>query len=133
MKYLYCFLLFLTFSFSAEAQRITVFPDSGDTLVDNATAYLTLPIVNSHSKVVFTGKLVKIDGTIAGTITLQQSGNGVDWEIATGTTALTNSNAATNFKNFEIADPAFPYYRFMFSGGTTMRGRMYGYAHTKSK
>lgn len=116
---------------SIEAQKVHMMTGSGDTLVNTAVEYVSLPLVSGYNSAVYGVKLTKIDGTVAGTSILEQSLDGTNYETATGTDTLTHANATTNFKNWTISGPPFPYYRVKITGSGTMRAKVYGYMHVK--
>lgn len=122
----------LCFSTESQAQKIYTMTGSGDTVVNTAVEYVSLPLKDGYDVAVFGVKLTKISGTVAGTSILEQSLDNVNFEAATGTDTLTHSNATTNFKNWTLTNPAFPYYRIKITGSGTMSAKVYGYQHVKN-
>jgi len=125
-------LIFILSAASISAQKIYTMTGSADTVVNAGVEYLTLPLKDGYDKAVFGVKLTKVSGTVAGTSILEQSMDNINFETATGTDTLTSTNVTTNFKNWTLSDPAFPYYRIKVTGSGTMAAKVYGYVHVKN-
>jgi len=125
-------LIFVLSAASISAQKIYTMTGSADTVVNTEVEYLTLPVKDGYDTAVFGVKLTKISGTVAGTSILEQSMDDINYQTATGTDTLTSTNVTTNFKNWTLTNPAFPYYRIKVTGTGTMAAKVYGYVHVKN-
>lgn len=125
-------LIFVLSAASVDAQKIYTMTGSADTVTNAEVEYLTLPVKDGYDTAVFGVKLTKISGTVAGTSILEQSMDDINYQTATGTDTLTSTNVTTNFKNWTLTNPAFPYYRIKVTGTGTMAAKVYGYVHVKN-
>jgi hypothetical protein len=121
----------ITDSNKASAQLVTpLYPTAvNDTLTDVDTAWVyintglgsnTSGVADNISRSV-TAKVVKIDGTLAGTVRFEGSNNGTDWELIGS--AYTITNTASQVKTYPMRDASgdllFKQFRMVFlSTGT---------------
>lgn len=125
-------LIFVLSAASVSAQKIYTMTGSGDTVVNSATEYVSLPLKDGYDCAVYKVEIVKNTGTVTGTAILQQSVDATDYETATGTDTLTFTNVTTAFKHWELDKPKYPYYRIKVTGSGTMAAKVYGYVHVKN-
>ncbi len=112
---------------NAGAQVYTL-AQSGDTVTNAETEYLTISVKQSYSVLSFQYVAVKLSGTVAGTATLQASLDGSNWiDLDT----LTNTNVATQTFFSYVTPNKYYYYRFACTGTGTMAARVYVYMVAK--
>lgn len=125
MKTLFALILGLCISFAASAQVLTM-THNGDTVVNAATKNLDLTLSGSFANVAIQVVVLKISGTVAGTVTLQASLDGTTF-INIGADVLTNSNQTTNTHFWNVAPSPYLYYRLACVGSGTMSASVRGY------
>lgn len=104
-----------------------------DTVTNTATGYVSTltAIVNPALSTTVQVNIVKISGTVAGTVTLQGSVDNVYWSTATSgalaiTATYTATDVATQSKNWVIANSPYKYYRATWTGTGTMSATIGG-------
>ncbi len=130
MKNLFSVVLLLVLSFGkAEAQTSFISDDNGSVLDTVATAdltktfVLTTEITGSSNIVEIQFTATKISGTVAGTVTVQTSLDGIDWYTAQGTTAYTLTDA-TQTTSFKITNYGARHIRILTVGTGTMSAQL---------
>lgn len=130
-KILFMFSLLFVLAVSGIAQTLSTFTGT-DTVTNTATVNLTLSVRGSYDNVVFQVVNTKLSGTAAGTSILYGSVDGINYK-AIGTDTLTNTNQTTNFHQWRISNPDFPYYKIATVGSGTMSVITSAKAHFKKK
>ena len=111
---------------------VSTYGSSSDTTINTATAVLTTPEIKTNYKNVTIQMLVtEISGTTAGTVTLQGSLDGTNWDTATDATSVptitTKSPAdVTTTQSFTwkyYNGSPYSYYRISYAGAGTMSAR----------
>lgn len=96
-----------------------------DTITDAGTALLTTKPVGGPGTVTVQVNVIKVSGTVAGTITLLGSLDGLTFkaiptrETQTSVTTITAANATGTYL-IRLPDSPCKYYQISWSGGTTM-------------
>lgn len=120
------------FAFTASAQTLPFFQPLGtniqsDTVVNTATAFVTTrrAVQERAAYTVIQVNVVKISGTVGGTLTLLGSTDGVNFSafrtIETATALATHTAAdATAAYHWRITGCPFPFYRVQYTGTGTM-------------
>jgi hypothetical protein len=121
----------------AKAQLVTTLIPiaANDTLTDTDSAWVYIATTTANAQTFSTSgsvadnisravtvRITKIDGTVAGSASLQGSNDGVNWE--TIGTALTLTNVADQVKTFDMRSSGsliFKYYRAQFLSSGTNR------------
>lgn len=130
-KLILCSLLCIGLMSGAMSQSpaVQTMAQSGDTVTNTETEYLTLTITGDYSTVTFQYVCNELSGTTAGTATLQASLNGSNW-IALDT--VTNTDVAS--QTFKLDFPTrnvWKFYRLKCTGSGTMAARVYCYVLPK--
>jgi hypothetical protein len=112
---------------NAGAQVYTL-AQSGDTVTNAETEYLTISVKQSYSVLSFQYVAVKLSGTVAGTATLQASLDNSNW---VNLDTLTNTDVATQTFFSFVTPNKYYYYRFKCTGTDTMAARVYVYMVAK--
>lgn len=104
-----------------------------DTVTNTATGYVSTltAMVNPAYTTTVQIEIVKISGTVAGTVTLQGSLDGTNWSTATSgalaiTATYTATDVATQSKNWIIVNNPYKYYRATWTGTGTMSATIAG-------
>lgn len=109
----------LFFTGQVHAQRATVMPlAAGDTVTDAGTASKVITATAGYSGIVISAKATEISGTSAGTIQIQGSLDGTNYELIG--TAYTVTDVASQVKTFYISGPLPVYIRVLQTGSGTM-------------
>ena len=128
-------LLFLAFAFACTGVFAQSFPMTGNAVVvtNTATVACSLQVKTSNNTVTVQAVVAKTSGTIAGTVTLQGSVDGVNYEtvpvslVAGGASTYTATDLALQAKTFVITGSPFLYYKLSYTGSGTMVGTLSGY------
>ena len=117
---------------SVSAQSFTM--TGNDVVVTNtATVACSLKVSNAYNAVTVQAVVTKTSGTIAGTVTLQGSVDGVNYEtvpvslVAGGASTYTATDLALQAKTFVITGSPFLYYKLSYTGSGTMVGSLAGF------
>ncbi len=132
MKKLFSLLIvfaFLSLGAFAQSKAMT---GNGVIVTNTATVACSLQVVNAANTVSIQAIIAKTSGTLAGTITLQGSIDGVTWETAdtsmvSGAVTYTVTNVASQGKIFVITGSPYLYYKLSWTGTGTMVGTLSGY------
>lgn len=130
---LVAFALSATISLTAQTSSATTMTGSGDTITNAGTDAVTLQVKGEYKTISIQCKIVKISGTVAGTVTLQGSVDGTNYEtvdtlaMISDFVTYTATNVATQTKTFIIENNPYLYYRLSYTGSGTMAARLYGY------
>lgn len=89
-----------------------------DTLVNTDTTVYIVNIKGPKSNISFQVDVLKISGTVAGTIRLEGSVNGITYETAVVTTATTITDASVNYV-VKLTSNAYQKYRLTVIGSGT--------------
>lgn len=116
----FLFALVIGLVFQSQAQRATTMPlAAGDTVTNSDTAAKIIsPITGSYSGIVIQAKATEISGTSAGTIKVQGSLDGVNYDTLTA--AKTVLDVASQTHSFYIAAPLPVYLKVLQTGSGTM-------------
>ena len=123
---------------NASAQMFTMGGSNGS-VVNTATAYNTLEVSGSYETVSIQTVITKVSGTVAGTVTLQGSNDGVNYEtfdtnyVSTATVTFTPTNVTTNSKIWLMNRNPYLFFRIKYVGTGTMSATMTSYLVAKSK
>jgi hypothetical protein len=97
---------------------------SSDTTTNTGTSYLTLPTTQWYNTVTVQSVVTKISGTVAGTVTLQGSNDGINYNTVNASYAdavsYSPTDQATNTRIFIITGSPYRYYRLSYTGAGTM-------------
>lgn len=134
MKSLLSFLIVFAFlgttSVFAQTKSMT---GNGAIVTNTATVACSLTVANPYNTITIQAVVAKTSGTIAGTVTLQGSVDGVNYEtvpvslVAGGASTYTATDLATQAKSFVITGSPFLYYKLSYTGSGTMVGTLSGY------
>lgn len=132
MKKLFSLLIVFAFlSLGAFAQTKTM-TGSGVTVTNTATVACSLQVVSPYTSVTVGAVIAKTSGVLAGTLTLQGSLDGTNWEtvptalVAGAASTYTVTDVASQTKAFVITGSPFLYYRLSWTGTGTMVGTLSG-------
>ncbi len=104
---------------------------TSDTTINTATAYVSLPVTQWYNTIAIQSVVTKISGTVAGTVTLQGSLDGSNFNTVSSSYATVTSyvptNVATNTKIFVVNGSPYRYYRLSYTGAGTMSASHRGY------
>lgn len=127
------FMIGMFVNVNAQNPDVQTLAQSGDTVTNTETEYLTVTIRENYEQVVFQYVCNKLSGTVAGTATLQASLNNSNW-IDLDTLTNTNVSAQTFFFDVTTTTPnKYKYYRVVCTGSGTMAARVYCYALPRKK
>ena len=135
MKKLILFSILFVFSFIAvKAQTITM-TASGDTVVNAGTKACSLKVANPYHQVSIHALMTKISGTVAGTLTLQGTVDGVTWvtvdsALYAGTataSTFTATNVASQSKIWIVNNSPYLWFKLTWTGTGTMSATLKGY------
>lgn len=108
-----------------------------DTTDNTATSYVTLGTVQWYNTVAIQSVVTKISGTVAGTVTLQGSLDGINYNTVSSSYATVTSyvptNVATSTKMFVVTGSPYRYYRLSYTGAGTMSASHRGYVLPNKK
>jgi len=127
---LVCFALCSTQN--ASAQVITMGGSDG-AVVNTATAYNTQKVDGGFTYACVQTVITKVSGTVGGTVTLQGSVDGVNYEtvdlsyISDSIATFTPTNVATNSVIFKMNGAPYGYYRIKYVGTGTMSATVTSY------
>lgn len=126
-KLLIILLIGLSFGFSANAQVGTLtwdaYGNTLDTLDNTETRYTTVAISRPAYGFNFVLKVLKISGTVAGTIAYQGSNDGTVYANISTTSA---TDASANYTYSVATFPPYKYYRISWTGSGTMSASVSG-------
>lgn len=131
------FLIGMTLSSLVSAQTYTM-TQSGDTVVNTATKACSLKIARPQKRITVAAQIVKVSGTVAGTLTMQGSVDGVNFFTVDSASYITDGNinspatyTATNValqQKVWIFDGApYLWYKLSYTGSGTMSAILNGY------
>lgn len=110
---------------------LSPFSATSDTTTNTATSYVSLPVQNWYNTVSIQSVVTKISGTVAGTVTLQGSLDGTNYEAVSASYAdvvsYVPTNVATSTKLFVVTGSPYRYYRLSYTGTGTMSASHRGY------
>lgn len=97
-----------------------------DTLTDADTTFYTVTISGPKDVISFQVDVLKLTGTVAGSLRLEGSVNGSTWETALVVSAVTITDASVNYV-IDLTNNAYKKYRLAVvgSGTNTMSNRCY--------
>jgi hypothetical protein len=137
----YLILMFAFLGFATFSQTVVQMKGStgatSDTVTNAGTEYVTIQAGSNTSVITFQFVGTKISGTVAGTVTLQSSLDGVNYTDVdaslTTVDSYTNTNVTTNTYLTTVSRPAFMWYRFKVVGTGTMVQSFKGYVLSKNE
>ncbi len=97
---------------------------SHSTLTNVDTAIGNVTLIGNQEYVTFEAAVYKTSGTAAGTVYMQGSLDGVNYDK---TDSLVLTNQAVNFKHFKIGSSNYYYYRLYYVSTGTQVSTIYGY------
>lgn len=97
-----------------------------DTITNTGTEYATLQVKSSGSIISIQAVVTKLSGTVAGTVILQASNDGLNY-VTIGSDTLTLSNVTTNSYLFTVSNHPYIYYRLKATGSGTMSATLKGW------
>lgn len=122
-KILFLALVICSLSFTSKAQNATLMPlVQGDTAVNAGTVSKIISATGGYSGVAIQAKDTKISGTLAGTIQIMGSLDGVNYELIGS--AFTVTDVATQTKTFYISAPLPPFIKVLQTGSGTMSAQL---------
>lgn len=144
MKNLILFLSLIIFSLnvSAQASQMTGAYTTGDTVINTATKACSLRVVNSYKQIIIEANIVKVSGTVAGTVTLQGSIDGTNFVTVDSAAIVSNhspfptftaTNVATQNKIWIINQSPYLWYKLSYTGSGTMQAILKGYLLPRSQ
>jgi hypothetical protein len=110
------FVALATYSQSGVAYQFPVI--AGDTITDTGTANIIIKASGQYKAIGIQPIVTKVSGTVAGNCILYASQDGVNYK-STGDT-LACANQTTNTALFKVIDPAYTYYKIVYTGSGTM-------------
>lgn len=118
--------LLLACNVSAQSTVFTM-TRSGDTVVNTANKVCSLKVARTYRSTSIQVVVTKVSGTVAGTVTMQGSLDGVTWVtldtacMATeGPATFVTTNVASQSKVFLINSSPYYWYRASYTGSGTM-------------
>lgn len=94
-----------------------------DTITNTTVAYQYAIVQGSNSSVTFQSLFTKVTGTVAGTIALQGSIDGVNWSATLGN-AFTLTDVSTQVASFTVTPSTYQYYRVVVTPSGTQSSRI---------
>ena len=120
-------MLLLAFSFSAIAQKSVLTMTGSDTIVNTASVSVSQTYSSEYGNVAFQAIVVKVSGTVAGTVILQGSLDGSNY-ISIGIDTLALTDVATQSHLWSVDANPYKYYRLIGTGSGTMAAIISGKA-----
>lgn len=126
----------LIFAVLISSAQITM-NGSGAAVTNTGTGECSLAVKNSYKIVAIQLKVVKTSGTVAGTVTLQGSIDGTNYETVLAAATVNNAatftatDVATQVKTFIINNNPYLYYKLSYTGVGTMVATLSGYVITR--
>lgn len=112
-------LLAVSVAFASQAQRAsTMALAAGDTVVNTGTAAKVLTLTGGYAGIAVTAIATEISGISAGTIKIQGSPDGTNYDDIG--TAYTVTDVSTQSKTFYITSPVPVYLKVLQTGSGTM-------------
>lgn len=130
------YLVVMMFAFVAiQAQTLTTWTKSTDTLANSTTVNLTMSVRGSYDHAVFQTVATKVSGTPGGSAKLYGSVDGTNYHaIRAAADTLALANVTTNSKIWEMDSIKYPYYKIVYTGhATTFKAIPVAKAHFKKK
>jgi len=100
---------------------------SGDTVVNTANKVCSLKVAKTYRSTTIQVVITKVSGTVAGTVTMQGSLDGVTWMtldtacmLTDGPATFVATNVASQSKAFIIDGSPYFWYRASYTGSGTM-------------
>lgn len=124
--------LMLCVAFNTNAQVITMGGSAG-AVVNTATAYNTQKVEGGYTSAAIQTVITKVSGTVGGTVTLQGSIDGTNYETVDlsytvdSVATFTPTDVATNSVIFLMNGAQFAYYRIKYVGTGTMSATVTSY------
>lgn len=108
-----------------------------DTTDNTAESYVTLGVERWYNTITIQSVVTKISGTVAGTVTLQGSLDGTNYNTVDSNyctvTSYSPTNQTTNTKLFVVTGSPYRYYRLSYTGAGTMSASHRGYVLPNKK
>lgn len=126
-------LLFSVSTFAQSVANATVMTGNGVVVTNTATVACSLKVSGSYKAVSIQAVVGKTSGTIAGTVTLQGSLDGVTYEtvntalVAGAASTYTATDVASQGKTFVVTGSPYLYYKLSYTGTGTMVGTLSGF------
>lgn len=102
-----------------------------DTTTNTAESYVTIPVGQWYDNITIQSVVTKISGTVAGTVTLQGSIDGTNYQTVdsnyANSTSYVPTNVTTNTFMFVVTGSPYRYYRLSYTGAGTMSASHRGY------
>lgn len=124
------------FSLSTFAQAVgsaSVMTGNGVVISGSATVACSIKVQSSYKAVSIQAVVAKTSGTIAGTVTLQGSLDGLTYEtvntalVAGAASTYTATDVASQGKTFVVTGSPYLYYKLSYTGTGTMVGTLSGF------
>lgn len=119
---------------NGQAFQMTGQYTTGDTVVNTASKTCSLKVVKSYKSTTIQANIVKVSGTVGGTLTLQGSVDGVNYVtadtaafVSDGSATYTATNSASQSKVWVINGSPYVWYRLSYTGTGTMSAILKGY------
>ena len=104
---------------------------TSDTVVNTATGYVGLTVLNHYERVGIQTVITEISGTTGGTVTLQGSIDGTNYVTVSSSFSdaqtYTPTDVAVSSKLFTVTGSPYKYYRLSYTGTGTMSATIKGY------
>lgn len=104
---------------------------ASDTVVNTATGYVGLTVLNHYERVGIQTVITEISGTTGGTVTLQGSIDGTNYVTVSSSFSdaqtYTPTDVAVSSKLFTVTGSPYKYYRLSYTGTGTMSATIKGY------
>ena len=121
----------------AVINMLSPFSAISDTTTNTATSYISLPVQLWYNTVSIQSVVTKISGTVAGTVTLQGSLDGTNFNTVDGNyadvTSYVPTNVTTSTKVLTVTGSPYRYYRLSYTGAGTMSASHRGYVLPNKK
>ncbi|MES2382464.1 MAG: hypothetical protein V4538_15560 [Bacteroidota bacterium] len=108
-----------------------------DTTDNTSTSYVSLEVTKWYDDIAIQSVVTKISGTVAGTVTLQGSLDGTNYNTVNSSyanvTSYVPTNVTANTKIFVVTGSPYRYYRLSYAGAGTMSASHRGYVLPNKK
>lgn len=123
--------LMIAFSLPAKSQTANTLKDMlsspthvpTDTVTNTGVKYQIAAVAGYQDVITIQTVITKISGTVAGTVIIQGSLDGVNYTTI-GTDSLTATDVATQSKSWSVNPSSFTHYRVSYTGAGTMSAKI---------
>lgn len=129
----FAFALCLDVSFGQSTASASTMTTVGSPVINTATVTSTLKVTDTYKQVTVQAIITKVSGTIAGTLTLQGSLDGVNYftiptaATVAGAATYTATDVATQSATFIVNGSSALFFRVSYTGTGTMNATVVSY------